>query len=106
HPRTLEFASPVPGTQPLWYNPVYWYEGANTRFNLRAQPRAMIRDAAFFSDLFTYSLIALAVIAALAMVSRAGGRVRLRLPFLLLWPVLVMGMYALVTLETRYVVPF
>ena len=27
-PEVLEFATPVAGTYPLWYDPAYWYEGA------------------------------------------------------------------------------
>ncbi len=107
HPLTLEFASPVPGTQPLWYDPAYWYEGANTRFNVRGELRVLRSDAAFFSDLITNSIIPAAVILTLALVEiRRRRRAPIDAPFLLIWPVLVVGMYAAVALETRYVAPF
>ncbi len=108
-PRTLEFASPVAGTHPLWYDPAYWYQGANSHFNLRGEVRALVQSAGFFADLFTSSLLAMAVLVVLAWHKgrRAGAALfRMRFPFLILWPVLVIGMYAVVALETRYVAPF
>jgi hypothetical protein len=108
-PKTLEFSSPIVATQALWYNPVYWYEGANSHFNLRGQLRAVVHDAGFFADLFTYSLLPMIVVAVLAWFNASRLRpaiLKERFPFLLLWPTLVIAMYGLVALETRYVVPF
>ncbi len=108
-PKTLEFASPVIGTHPLWYDPAYWYEGANSHFNPRGQLKALVHDAGFFSDLFTYSLLALTVLVVLLLHRASGFQLRIlkdRFPFLLFWPALVIALYAVVALETRYVAPF
>jgi hypothetical protein len=36
-PPIYEFASPVKGTQPVWYDPSYWSEGAVPRVHIREQ---------------------------------------------------------------------
>lgn len=40
-PLVLEFASPLPGTYPLWYDPSYWYAGIKIRFDLKQQRIAL-----------------------------------------------------------------
>lgn len=37
NPDVYEFAKPVAGTYPPWFDPSYWYEGVEPRFNLRQQ---------------------------------------------------------------------
>lgn len=34
NPAVYEFSSPVAGTYPLWYDPSFWQEGLNVRFDL------------------------------------------------------------------------
>jgi hypothetical protein len=36
-PRAHEFASPVPGTYPLWYDPTYWHEGIKPKFRVEGE---------------------------------------------------------------------
>ncbi len=35
-PELLEFAEPVSGTFPLWYDPAYWYAGVKAKFDWQA----------------------------------------------------------------------
>lgn len=51
-PEVFEFASPVPGTYPPGYDPSYWYEGIEPRFDVREQVGAMASAASFYFDLF------------------------------------------------------
>ena len=109
-PSLYEFATPIGGTYPPHYDPSYWNDGLTPRINVKQQLRALVTSAySFYSDFFVpqSGLIAAAAIALLL-----GGS----LPIILRrlshqWPVWFPGfaaisMYALVTLEHRYVGPF
>jgi hypothetical protein len=39
--ESYRFATPVPGTYPLWYDPSYWHEGPRSKFNLELQLKAL-----------------------------------------------------------------
>jgi hypothetical protein len=43
-PRTLEFATPIPGTYPIWYEPAYWWAGLPLHFDLAQQLGAIRRS--------------------------------------------------------------
>src|SRR5215469_10364399 len=43
HPRIFEFATPIKGTQPVWYDPTYWADGAVPRIHLRTALFPVIR---------------------------------------------------------------
>ena len=51
-PPVYEFATPVGGTYPVATDPVYWYEGAETRLNVGAQIRLLLASGLFYLDLF------------------------------------------------------
>lgn len=52
NPPIYEFATPIGGTYPVATDPVYWYEGAETRLNLPAQIRLLLASGLFYLDLF------------------------------------------------------
>jgi hypothetical protein len=54
-PAIYEFASPVSGTYPPWYDPSYWYEGIHPSFSLRNQLWAMFRAANAYLRFFSKS---------------------------------------------------
>src|SRR5579875_889023 len=106
HPAVYEFATPVPGTYPPWYEPSYWYAGLRPRFHLYRQLRVLRYTIPYLAALFLACPIALPCLALLA----AGGRREwLRrngiLRYWFLWgPMLVYaGLYALVFIDKRYV---
>jgi hypothetical protein len=106
-PKVLEFAQPIPGTYPLWYDPAYWYAGAKPRTSLREQIHVIRSNLRFYHLIWPdlrYPLEGLVVLAVLAY----AGRNRLRHPELifLIWPCAVLGMYALLFTEYRYAAPF
>jgi len=40
-PEAYEYAAPVRGTYPLWYDPSYWHEGIRPHFDIKLQMRAI-----------------------------------------------------------------
>ena len=48
-PAVYEFATPVPGSCPIWYDTSYWYEGVKMRFSPAGQAHQLIKNARTFS---------------------------------------------------------
>lgn len=109
NPKLIEFASPIPGTYPLWYDPAYWYAGAKPQFNWRGEIHAIKNSLQFYRDIFDLGDLrlpfeGLVVLSILAYVEhRAPARANL---VVWLWPTAVLFMYALVYSEYRLVAPF
>jgi hypothetical protein len=108
-PRVIEFATPVPGTYPLWYDPSYWYAGVKPAFDLAGQWSA-IRQGAL--DLGVVLLQQWATIVAVLLVwgatrRRPGDTARSRMPLVLgLWSAGATILYAAVHVESRYLAGF
>lgn len=109
-PAVFEFAGPVPGTYPLWYDPSYWYDGVKPTFNLSRQARALWRNKDAYFDLLCRQQGAwlFPVLVLFAFGSRLGSALREISSY---WPLLLpalggLGIYALVHVEPRYVAPF
>jgi hypothetical protein len=108
-PAVYEFATPIRGSYPPWYDPSYWYEGVRPHFLLKGQLWALFRAANMYLKIFSKSgalwvvLVALWVAGrkALAWGSFAPGAWLVTLP-----SVAALAMYALVLVEFRYVAPF
>jgi hypothetical protein len=110
-PSIYEFAGPVGGTYPVWYDPTYWYEGVETNFDARQQLSALVRTAYTYTELLLLRQGAAAA-AVLLLFAAMGRERRWGLPGMarlwVLWlPALAgMGVYALVYVEGRYIAPF
>ena len=108
-PAVFEFAGPVQGSYPPWYDPSYWYEGVRPHFVVKEQLVALFRAANMYLKIFSKSgalwvvLVALWVAGrkALAWGSFASGAWLVILP-----SVAALAMYSLVLVEFRYVAPF
>ncbi len=104
-PPVYEFAAPIGGTFPPWYDPSYWEEGRVTRFSWSAQVRILIVHALSYGDLLLVRQnCLLAGLLALLMLARGKALAILRER----WPLLLMcgaalGLYMLVHVETRFV---
>ncbi len=111
-PDVYEFAGPVGGTYPPWYDPTYWYEGVTPHFNLEQQLRALARNLFFLARYSLYRFFLAAVCCALALLFYLSGRGRRVLRDIaayrvLLIPALAAGtLYLLVNVEARYLAPF
>jgi hypothetical protein len=109
NPDVFEFASPIQGSYPPWYDPSYWYEGVRPHFLLKGQLWALFRAANLYLKIFSKSGALWVVLAAvwvawkkaLAWGSFAPGTWLVILP-----SAAALAMYALVLVEFRYVAPF
>jgi|SRR5690242_1674322 len=109
HPGVIEFAAPVAGTFPLWYEASYWLDGTTIRFSPAGQFRVLLASFAtgFRLLLDTKEFLVLILILILADGSPASYLHRM----LQLWELWIpaafaIGMYALVLVEPRYIAPF
>jgi len=104
-PAVYKFDAPLPGTQPAWYDPSYWIEGAVPRFRAREQISLLAANLRIYADmLFVDQAPLLAVLVILFSLSDTG----LAKSISGQWPILIpalaaLGMYALILIETRYV---
>lgn len=111
-PPAFEFAEPVGGTYPVWYDPTYWYEGSVSHFDLREQLQVVEKAAGSYYELFQgwglqYGL-AVALISFYLLSRRARQLVYdLKDQWALLLPAVGgLGLYALVNVQGRYVASF
>ena len=111
-PIILEFANPVNGTYPLWYDPSYWYAGAKVRFDFRGQLTALKESLRFYHQAFEQmtSLFVGALLLFLVLI-HAGRQKILATPdcdfrCLLVWPIMACLMYAPVHVESRFLGAF
>src|SRR5205085_488901 len=109
-PAVYEFATPVAGTYPPHYDPSYWNAGLSAHFKLRDQLRAVVTGSyvAYETVLLPHSgLIAIAVLL-LVGAGRWSEAITRFFRYWHLWipAVAALGMYALVTVEARYVAGF
>jgi hypothetical protein len=110
-PATFEFATPVGGTYPVWYDPTYWYEGVKPRLDPGQQLSALVRTGRTYLDLLLLRQGAAAAVVLLLLIGmgreRSWGVPNLaRLWFLWVPAAAGIGLYALVYVEGRYVAPF
>ncbi len=104
-PLTLEFASPLPGTCPLWYDPSYWYDGVRPRFDLKRQLAVIHENLRAFEDPALSIGILSAGVAALwglGRRARAAGLPRSHM-WAIFWPAAICAMYVCVRVENRFV---
>jgi hypothetical protein len=104
-PPVYEFAEPIGGTFPVWYDPSYWEEGRVPRFNLKAQLAVVARNLASDLELLLHrENCLLAALATLLLVIRKDALSAIAAN----WPVLLicltgMGIYVFVHTESRFV---
>ncbi len=107
NPVVFEFATPVAGTYPPWYDPAYWHAGIRPRFNLLGQIKVLGRSLLFAC----YPLLPSLGLGYLVLL-RTGRRFSLSLRDLLNnWRLLVpaiagLGIYLPVLLQPRYIPAF
>lgn len=108
-PPIYEFAQPVAGSYPPWYDPSYWYEGIKPHFSWKGQLWVLFRSANLYLKLFSRSGALYIVFLALIVEVRKAGKWEWggKQMWLVWLPSLaVLAMYALVLVEQRYVSPF
>ncbi len=105
-PAMYEFAQPVPGSYPVWYDPSYWYEGIRPHFSVRDQAWGLFRAANIYFKLVSRTGALYVVFLALGLLARKAGSWKFEAKeFFWVWlPCFAaFGMYALVHVEQRFV---
>lgn len=102
NPVTLDFATPIKATYPLWYDPYYWSKGIQGSFDIRQQIAAMKITLMAYADM-AIDISVLIAAAAVLLVTGSGavwlGRQSL---WLVVWPIGCLAVYSLVHTETRF----
>jgi hypothetical protein len=108
-PAVFEFASPIQGLYPPWYDPSYWYEGVRPHFVLKDQLWALFRAANMYLKILSKSGVLWVVLVALWIASKraiTSGRLASETWLVILPSLAALALYALVLVEFRYVAPF
>ena len=108
-PAIYEFASPIYGSYPPWYDVSYWYEGVRPHFELKDQLHALFRSANMYLKMVSKSGVLWVVLVTLWIAKRAGlarGSLAPGTWLAVLPSIAALGMYSLVLVEFRYVAPF
>jgi hypothetical protein len=110
NPAIFEFATPIGGTYPPWYDPIYWSEGARIAYRPVDFARALSRQIQLYGYLIHHRQLPL-VFALAALFLMASNKTRIFAGMRPFWPVLLLGampfvMYAMVHAEGRYLAPF
>jgi hypothetical protein len=108
-PEVFEFATPVGGTYPPWYDSSYWRDGLVTHIDIRGQFRALADGARAYLAIARQEIgLIVAIIVLCAMDWKRDAWPN---KFVALWPAWLLplaglGMFWLVLVETRYVASF
>ena len=108
-PELLEFAEPVSGTFPLWYDPAYWYAGVKAKFDWQQQWAALQHNSQVYWQMLRYMNALMAgafLLGVLVLRDRRFAKPERRWVWQLVWPLSVVALYWLVYIDTRYVAPF
>ena len=104
-PQIFEFATPVQGTYPPWYDPSYWYSGIRPTFRLGAQLAAIRYGVDKYFELFSRvgCLFGGLLVFVLLQPSPANFFKQFRKSFLLWMPAIAgLAMYSLLHVEDRF----
>jgi hypothetical protein len=104
-PPVEEFATPIAGTYPPWYDPSYWNEGVIPHFEARAQLKILRQSIGeYFRVVSAQRSIVVAFLVVLFLANEWLGFLR---KLLALWPIwfpalATFSIYGLVHVETRF----
>jgi len=109
NPDVYEFATPVGGTYPLWYDASYWTDGVKARFNLAGELRVLKGTVRLFASTLLEQGPLIVVLVSLIFVDFATYNYWRQLSRA--WPIWLPGivaiaLYLLVWYEARYVAGF
>jgi hypothetical protein len=105
-PSVYEFAAPIQGSYPPWYDPSYWYEGVKPRILLNRHVTVLFRSAFVYVQMLLKSgALCVVGIALIFLVRKSGGWSSLMRKQWMAWlpACAALGMYMLVFTEPRYV---
>ena len=104
-PQIFEFATPVQGTYPPWYEPSYWYDGVRPTFHLGSQITAIRFGVDKYFEIFSQlgCLFGSLIVFVLLEFSPADFFREFRKTYLLWIPAIAaLAMYSLIHVEDRF----
>jgi len=110
HPTIEEFAGPIGGSYPFWYDPSWWYEGLKAPFNLRGQLHVLACSVSTLAGL-CLGPQAVMIAAFLLPIMVAGHCGRTARSLAAQWPILLpalagIGLFSLLLVLPRYIAAF
>lgn len=102
-PPLYEFAKPVGGTYPPWFDPAYWYKGVKIKFNLIKNLSAIASNLNIFYLIF-FKYLGFVTIGLLVLIFMSNSKswlIELLIPSIFMF-----SMYLPVHLEPRYIGAF
>jgi hypothetical protein len=109
-PVIYEFANPIGGSYPPWYDPTYWYTGLTLSFDPKEQIHVLIHNIGFFlrRSWFAQGGLIIGFPILFMMTSTPWHSVKnIANQWSILAPAIVaLCMYSLVLIEARYMAPF
>ena len=110
NPAIYEFATPIGGTYPPWYDPIYWSQGARIAFRPTDFIRALRLQIQFYGYLVHHRQLPL-VFALATLFLLSPEKACIFSGIRKFWPLLLLGatpfaMYAVVHAEARYLAAF
>ncbi len=104
-PPVDEFAGPIAGTYPPWYDPTYWDEGVNPHFEARRQLKIVLQNMGVYFDVISAqrSIVAGFLVLLLFASDWLGLLRSIRTLWIFWLPALAtFSLYSLVHVETRF----
>jgi hypothetical protein len=108
-PVVLEFATPVAGTDPLWYDPSYWWQGAKVQVTLPGLLSAVAENMRVLTEWalrMAPLILGALILLFLGWRERLTPALRRALSWQLLWPLAACAVYLPVHVETRFLAGF
>jgi hypothetical protein len=106
-PEIYEFATPIAGTYPVWYDATYWYTGLDSKIHLGNEIRAFAKNSIVIANFLLKSdgVLLTAMLMFFLLSDRTNGYWRQATRF---WPIMVPAvaivfMYSLVYWEERFI---
>lgn len=106
HPRVYDIDAPIPGTLPVWYDAGYWYRGVVAPIYPLRLVRTAVRHARVYLEMFGFLLVGGLAAACAGPLSVRAFRAARPSAVLVVPALAALGMYALVTIQPRYVASF
>jgi hypothetical protein len=105
-PSVFEFATPVAGTYPPWYDPSYWYAGVNPQFSFERQWPVFFKYAKYWLVLLLVTPGAIVTIPWNLRSRNAALKAFRGIGWLVALPLSACGMFCLVVVDKRHVAAF
>ena len=107
HPEVFEYATPIAGTHPVFYDPTYWYEGLKTHIDPRQQTRALLVAGKTYWQLLMDASVEWLALGVLLTIGRRDRCAALGRQWHVLVPALIpFAMFAILHTEPRFVGAF